>query len=144
MNPDSIPEIREAITLFQSYERAGASFEDARKFEIAVQTLDDYLEENPNTPHRVFIQNLKFSYTRRLMERIASVNKTDLETSLKHIVLVAASVKTEAEKIMAQFPEQKREWDLLIGKWAAVIAEALVNLEEEDEKRKGKRNPTLN
>ena len=138
MNPQSEPEIKEAISLFQSYERAGASFADARKFKIAVQTLDEYLEENPDSPHWTFIQNLKLSYTRRLMERIASVNKADLEASLEHIVLVAAVVKAEAAKLMSEFPEQKQEWDRLIGTWAETIAHALVNLEEEDRKRKGK------
>ena len=135
MDPRSEPEIKEAIALFDSYERAGASYTDARKFKVAVQILDDYLEENPGSPHLAFIQNLKLSYTRRLMQRIASVNKADLESSLEHIVLVAALVKDEAEKLMSQFPEHKRDWDRLIGEWAYVIAHALVNLEDEERKR---------
>lgn len=62
-----VPEIREAIALFESWEKSINDSAAARRFTEAVQLLDDYLEAEPETPYRELIRNLKTSNTRSLL-----------------------------------------------------------------------------
>ena len=72
-----VPEIREAIALFESWEKSINDYHCARRFTEAVQLLDDYLEAEPETPYRDFIRNLKTSNTRRLLQHLARVDRKD-------------------------------------------------------------------
>ena len=57
-DPRSVPEIREASALFETWERNPRNPGAAQRFGEAVQMLDDYLECEPDSPHRPFIENL--------------------------------------------------------------------------------------
>ena len=72
-----VPEIKEAIALFESWEKSINDYHSARRFTEAVQLLDDYLEAEPETPYRDFILILKTSNTRRLLQHLARVDKKD-------------------------------------------------------------------
>ena len=140
MDPRSIPEIREAIELLESYEQTQASYADAKEFMLAIETLEDYLTDHPETPHRQFIQNLRFSHTRRMLQRLASVNKADAGASIDHIVMIVHTVKNEAEKLMELYPELRKDFDALISVWADPLARALVAEEEEKERQRKNQN----
>lgn len=130
MDARSVPEIKEAIQLLEGYEKAALAYDSAKDFSLAISILEDYLSDNPDSSHRQFIQNLRFSYTRRLLQRVAAVNKADLGASLEHIVLVVHTVKDEAQKLMAEYPELKRDFDALMKVWAEPLARAFVEMDE--------------
>ena len=54
-DPRSVPEIQEAVTLFETWEASVASPAAASRFAEAVQILDDYLESEPNSPHKACV-----------------------------------------------------------------------------------------
>src|SRR5258708_16580768 len=126
MDPRAIPEIREAIALLEGYEQAALTYQSAKEFTLAIETLDDYLSDNPDSPHRQLIQNLRFSYTRRMLQRLSSINKAEASVSLQHILMVVHTVKSEAERLMRDYPDLKGDFDALLEVWAEPLARALV------------------
>src|SRR5688572_7596224 len=50
----SVPEIRAAIALFEAWEASINEVNAAKRFGEAMQLLDDYLESEPDSPHRQF------------------------------------------------------------------------------------------
>lgn len=112
-----VPEIRQAIALFESWEKSINDCAAARRFTEAVQLLDDYLEAEPQTPYREFIQNLKTSNTRSLLRHLARVDKKDFAIWVEYALLVLSMVDKEAASVMATQPELKKDSDAFLGVW---------------------------
>jgi hypothetical protein len=121
----SIPEIREAITLFESWERSINDEAAAKRFTEAVELLDDYLECEPDTPYKAFIQNLRVSNTRRLLQQLARVDRKDFAIWLEYALAVVSVVDKEAESAMATQPELRKDYDAFLGAWKDVLSVAL-------------------
>ena len=121
----SVPEIREAIALFESWERSIHDLHAAKGFTEAVQLLEDYLECEPDTPHRAFIQNLKFSNTRRLLQQLARVDRKDFSLWLEYALAALSAVDKEAQSVMAANPDLRKDLDSFKHIWGDVLAEAL-------------------
>ncbi len=113
----NVPEIRQAIALFESWEKSINDAAAARRFTEAVQLLDDYLEGEPATPYREFIRNLKTSNTRRLLQHLARVDKKDFAIWVEYALLVLSLVDKEAASVMAAQPELKKDFDAFLGVW---------------------------
>jgi len=125
----SVPEIREAIELFESWERSINDLNAARGFTQAVQILEDYLEYEPDTPHRAFVQNLKLSNTRRLLQQLARVDRKDFALWLEYALAALSAVEKETRSAMAMNPELKRDLESFRRVWGDVVADALKRVE---------------
>lgn len=112
-----VPEIREAIALFESWEKSISDYHSARRFTEAVELLDDYLEAEPGTPHRELIRNLKTSNTRRLLQHLARVDRKDFAVWVEYALVVLSLVEKEAASVMATQPELKKDFDAFLGVW---------------------------
>lgn len=123
--PREVPEIREAIALFEGWERAASDPAAARRFTEALELLDDYLECEPETPHAAFIRNLKLSHTRSLLRQLARVGREDFGVWLEYAIAVAALVEREARSVMAQHPELRKEVDAFLDVWGEDVRRAL-------------------
>lgn len=123
--PRSVPEIREAVALFEAWERSINEVDSARRFTEAVQLLDDYLESEPDSPHKPFIQNLRLSNTRRLLRQLALVDRKDFSLWLEYALSVLAAVDREAQSVMAANPELRKDLDAFLNVWGDALAEAL-------------------
>jgi hypothetical protein len=111
--PRNVPEIREAIELFESWEREFNDPAAAAHFTEAVELLADYLEGEPDSPHRGFIQNLRI------------VDKRDFGLWLEYAIAVASAVDQEAASIMAAQPELKKDYDAFLGVWKDALFTAV-------------------
>jgi hypothetical protein len=118
-------EIREAIALFEAWERAINDVRAAERFTEALQLLDDYLECEPDSPHKPFIQNLRVSNTRRLLQQLARVEKKDFGLWLEYALVVAGIIDDEVASVMAAQPELRKDVDSFLRVWGDVVAEAL-------------------
>ena len=125
MNARSVPEIREAIALLESWERSINDLHAARGFTEAVQILEDYLECEPDTPHRSFIQNLKLSNTRRLLQQLARVDRKDFSLWLEYALAALSAVEKEAQSLMAADSGLRKDLDAFEHVWGDVLAQAL-------------------
>ena len=126
----NVPEIREAIALFESWEKSINDYAAARRFTEAVQLLEDYLEAEPQTPYREFIQNLKTSNTRSLLRHLARVDRKDFSLWLEYAMLVSSLLDKEAESVMAKQPELKKDFDAFLGVWGDTLKDALKRVQK--------------
>jgi hypothetical protein len=126
----SVPEIREAIVLFEAWEASINDVNAAKGFSEAVQILDDFLESEPETPHRPFIQNLKISNTRRLLQQLAKVDKRDFSLWLEYAVSAVAVVSSEAQSLMNANPELKADFDSFLTVWGSAVTDALHRIQK--------------
>jgi hypothetical protein len=120
-----VPEIREAIALFEAWEASINDLDAAKGFTEAVQILDDLLESDPDTPHRTFIHNLKISHTRRLLQQLAKVDKADFSLWLEYAVSAVAVVSHEAESLMKANPELEADFASFQKVWGSAVTDAL-------------------
>jgi hypothetical protein len=122
VSPRDVPEIREAIGLFEAWERETTDVHAAKGFTEAVQLLDDYLECEPDSPHRRFIENLRLSNTRRLLQQLARIDKKDFSLWLEYALAALAAVEREAASVVAANPELKGELDSFMRVWGEPLA----------------------
>lgn len=120
-----VPEIREAIALFEAWEASIHDLNAAKGFTEAVQILDDFLESEPHTPHRTFIQNLKIANTRRLLQQLAKLDKADFSLWLEYAVSAVAVVSNEAESLMKANPELAADFASFQKVWGTAVTDAL-------------------
>jgi hypothetical protein len=125
LSPRNVPEIREAIALFEAWERDASDLHAAKGFTEAVEILDDYLECEPESPHRPFIENLRLSNTRRLLQQLARVDKKDFSLWLEYALAALAAVDKEAASVVGAHPELKGELDSFMRVWGEPLAKAL-------------------
>jgi hypothetical protein len=128
-SPRAVPEIRAAVALFEAWERSINDLHAAKGFTEAVQILDDYLECEPDSPHKAFIQNLRLSNTRRLLQQLTRVDRKDLSLWLEYALAVLAVVDNEAQSVMAANPELKQDLDSFKHVWGDALAEALKRMQ---------------
>jgi hypothetical protein len=124
-SPRDVPEIRDAITLFEQWEAAITDPAAAGRFVEAVQLLNDYLDSEPESPHRVFVQNLKMSNTRRLLQLLSRVDKNDVFSCMEYVNVVFLALKDEAEALMASNADLKQDFEAFASVWRSEYLEAL-------------------
>jgi len=120
-----VPEIQQAIALFESWERSINDLHAATGFTEAVQILDDYLESEPDSPHQAFIQNLRLSNTRRLLQQLARVDKKDFSLWLEYALAALAAVENETRSVVAAHPDLEKDLDSFKLVWGETVAKAL-------------------
>ncbi len=87
--------------LFEAWERNVRDPGAAQRFGEAVQLLDDYLEGEPDSPHRAFIQNLKLANARRLIRLLGEVDKSDLSAWVGYADVLVRLLDKEAQAAIA-------------------------------------------
>lgn len=123
--PRSVPEIREAIALFETWEASINDVNAAKRFGEAMQLLDDYLESEPDSPHRQFVQNLRISNTRRLLQQLARVDRQDFGRWLEYALAAMALADKEAASVLAAHPQLRTDLDSFLKVWGDSVNEAL-------------------
>jgi hypothetical protein len=124
-SPRAVPEIRQAVALFEAWERSINDVHAAGRFTEAVQILDDYLECEPDSPHKAFIHNLRLSNTRRLLQQLTRVDRRDFSLWLEYALAVLAAVENETESVLKADPELKKDLDSFKQVWGDALAQAL-------------------
>jgi hypothetical protein len=126
----AVPEIRQAVALFEAWERSINDVHAAGRFTEAVQILDDYLECEPDSPHKAFIHNLRLSNTRRLLQQLARLDKRDFSLWLEYALAVLASVDNEAQSVIAADPGLRKDLDSFKQVWGDALAQALKRVQD--------------
>lgn len=119
------PEIREAIALFESWEAGIRDPVAATRFADAVALLDDYLQAEPDSPHAGFVRNLKAANTRRLLQLLQQVDRSDLSSWMEYVHVLALVLADGVEALVSTQPELKAELDAFIAVWGKEYVEAL-------------------
>ena len=83
-------------------------------FEEALDILDDYISDYPETPHKTFIETIRLTYTKKLLEGLSSIREPDIDIFFRYFEIFWVKVGNEFKIICEKFPNLKEEYDSYI------------------------------
>jgi hypothetical protein len=111
-----IEEIKDAMGMLIKFEENLPSIENIEDFSDAIEMLNNYLTDHPETSHKVFINNLKITYTRRVLQFLKSINSNEFTNWLR-VVVALLEVKGETEKLLKSSSELKKDYVGFFAEW---------------------------
>jgi len=121
-------ELKEAMTLFTEFEKSDSHTKKTRTFSDAIDLLSDYVEENPDSPHLVFIENIRTSYTRILLQQLADIREIEISDWHNYYTLMTLKVEDEVTKILSEDPILKEGYQEFLSMWIHDVIAALKSL----------------
>jgi hypothetical protein len=109
--------LTDAVDFLKSFEKANNHSKRTRSFEDAIENLNSYLEANPDTSNKVFIKNLKLTYTRILLEQLPSLSALDIEDWTRYLMLLMQTVANETEALAKEHLQLRVNKDAFIAIW---------------------------
>jgi len=116
MMPDRPDEIKEAVNLLKEFEKSDSHTKKTRNFLDAIDLLNDYIEENPDSSHLGYIRNIKTSYTKILLQQLNNISQIEIEDWVIYFTSVY-NVKNEVTKILSENPILKEGYENFISIW---------------------------
>ena len=122
-------DIQEAIRLLKQSEEVSDPVAKIKNFEEGIGLLDCYLEETPNVvvEQSMRIQNLKMSYTRRLLAQLPNLMNIDILVWFDYFKVLAFKELPEVKANLEKNPELKENHKKFMKLWIA----DLIKLNEE-------------
>lgn len=111
--PDEILEGRNLL------EKAEAETDDiirTQDFENGIDILNDYLSDNPKTPYKKLIENLKLTYTKKFLGDLSGLMTTDIEIWFCYIKLII-KVPDEIKLLTETNPKFKASIQKFVDVW---------------------------
>jgi len=115
----------DAVELLKSFEKSNDHSRRTRNFEDAFEILNTYLQDTPDTSHRKFIENLKRTYTRKLLEQLPSLSTLDIDDWFGYCKLLLMSVSNETEELSKENPHLRQNAKKFIAIWKEETISAL-------------------
>lgn len=126
-------EIGEARASFSKYEKSKDHLERTRHFEDAINTLDDSLADNPDSPHKSLVQNLKLTYMRKLLEELPLLGALSYDDWGHYILLLYIDLEVKKNVIIQESPSLRKNLEDFFAMWRNQFFE---DLREEIRKEK--------
>ena len=127
MIPERPDELKEAVNLLKEFEKSDNHTKRTRNFDEAIDLLNNYVEENPDSPDLVFIENIKTTYTRILLKQLNNIREITIEDWLNYFSSYF-KVKSEVKKILSENPILKEGYENFISIWKEEFVEFISNL----------------
>jgi len=80
-------------------------------FEEALNILDSYISDYPETPHKTFIETIKLTYTKKLLEGLSSIREPDIDIFFRYFEIFGRKVAKEFKANCEKFPNLKEEYN---------------------------------
>lgn len=109
-------ELKEAVNLLKEFEKSDSHRIKTRTFSDAIDLLRDYVEESPDSSHLDFIENIRTSYTRILLQQLNSISQIEIEDWYNYFAPVS-KVQSEVTKILSENPILKDGFTNFISIW---------------------------
>ncbi|MBU0734860.1 MAG: hypothetical protein KKG10_11990 [Proteobacteria bacterium] len=116
MNRNLPPNLIEARKLLETFEKSRDHSERTRDFQDAVNILNGYLQDSQDSSHRVVVNNLKRTYTRKLLEELPSLSGLDLYDWFVYTLLLS-SVSNEVEELVKDHPNLRKNNQVFYNMW---------------------------
>ena len=118
MNPRAIQDIQEGEALFREAEATFPSQRSAHRFREVFDTLNAYvLEEVPDPPIAIFVANLKYAYTRRVLDRLQEIPLQQVDVLVPYVSMLFFSAKQEFDALHLSHPDLAREFDACLERF---------------------------
>jgi hypothetical protein len=115
-----------------------AEYESDPKFKMiyltdAIEIIDSYIDdpsiENDTT---VYINNLKVSHTRRLLNQLVSLREIEIEVWLGYMLLLFTKLEDEVKDVTETDLALKKNLDSFKDVWKTELLEAAKHFEEKE------------
>ena len=110
-------ELKEAVNLLREFEKPGSHKKKTRNFTDAIDILNDYVKENPESPHLDFIENIRTSYTRILLQQLADIREIEIDDWHNYYTLMTLKVEDEVTKILSEDPILIEGYQEFLSMW---------------------------
>jgi len=100
MRRDLPEEIRDDIELLEKFDNLQKHEFRAGDYENAIEDLNAYLTENPESPHIIFINNIKLTYTRKLLEQLPKLHDLTFSDWLPYMMPFLFTAKNEIDMVI--------------------------------------------
>jgi hypothetical protein len=117
--PDEIIKARE---LLKEFDKAPALSKKSC-FSEAMQILNDFLTEHPDSEFSERANNLKNIYTELLIKRLGATSFSDPSDWLKTFAWLT-EFNSERESVLENHPELEKDWRNFVEQWADEFAKA--------------------
>jgi hypothetical protein len=107
-------DLLEAANLLRKFEQTRNNVERVRCFEDAVDLLDGYIADDPNSQNGTYAANAKLTYTKRLLMELPSLVGLDMDEWFSYMVLLISPLGKEVDLLTRENEELgKQERDFL-------------------------------
>ena len=111
------PELKEAVNLLARFEKEKDHSLRTRDFEDAIDILNDHLLDEPESPHKSFVEKIKLTYTRKLLEELPNMSGADIEIWFDYVRLFLLKVSKEVETNTEKDAQLRQNYKDFIGIW---------------------------
>lgn len=134
MRKDFPEEINDAIDLLKNLGKLPWSYHKLRAgdFEQAIEALNDYLSQNPGSPHTNYIENVKLTYTRWLLEQLPKHGSISFSEWLPYMRPLLFKAKKEIDIVIKRFPNLAENYRDFLAMWEDELIKRDEELEEDD------------
>lgn len=132
MQKDLPEEISEAIELLEKLEKLPDHKLRAGDFEQAIEVLNDYLSQNPDSPHTNFIEKIKLTYTRHLLEQLPKLSSLSFSEWLPYLSPFLFKAKKEIDTVIKRFPKLGENYRKFLRMWKDELIKREKELEKDD------------
>jgi hypothetical protein len=116
IKPMEVEEVAEAVKKLEEFDESLPSVEKLGYFQDGIELLNDYLADNPETPHAIFINNIKVRHTRRLLQFLTTIDSSNMLSWFK-VILALFEARKELEKSYETHPDLKFDYDRFFAEW---------------------------
>jgi len=123
-------EMKEARALLEQAERATDPEMKERALREALDILDSYEEDHPDTKsaERTVLINLRRSHTRRLLDQLLTIRNVEFGTWVKYVILLMLRLKSDVESVLQERPELRKKYDEFKSIWRNELLEVVKRL----------------
>ena len=100
----------------EEFDESLPSVEKIDNFQDGIQLLNDYLADNPDTPHAIFINNIKVRHTRRLLQFLTTIDSSNMLSWFK-VIGALLEAREELKKLYETHPGLKSDYDRFAAEW---------------------------
>jgi hypothetical protein len=123
--------ITELIATLEGYEKSSISAIELEKFTQAIDELNDVFTSLTNDVERVRVANIKKTYCRIALEKMAKSDKSDDKLLVLYIRLFINHLNSEFQEIKANQPLLLKGWNDYLDQWQEIasFADSAVNVD---------------
>jgi hypothetical protein len=121
MKPDLPEEINETLDNLEEFEKSLKQSQTVKLnlFPESMRELDNYLRNNPHSPHAQYIVNKRIAHIRSVIKHLKSldINFADDVSLAVFFIKVLVPIQNHIEPILEADPSLRKEYEDFFEKW---------------------------